>query len=357
MQTASPSSQQNPTDKLPFAWGEPVSRAGFRAVPDDFIVDEIIEVPEHAGGAHWWLQLRKRALNTKDVARMLTTLGSARIRQVGYAGLKDRHAVTSQWFSLPIETIDPGDLGERLPDGVELLDVRRARHAVRRGGLKANRFGIRLRDVQGDRTAIKKRMTQLALGVPNYFGEQRFGINGGNLDRARALFEGTLGRTPRFERGMYLSAARSELFNRVLAERVSQASWNALLDGEAVILDGSRSWFPMPDPPMRMAERLAEFDIHPSGPLHGTGESASSGACLALEQRVLAGEPTLTAGLEEWRMRAERRALRLVPRALHHEWQDQDLLLRFDLPSGAFATVVLRELAALEQPGRNGTES
>lgn len=357
MQTASPYSDTSPTETLPFAWGEPVAKAGFRTTPDDFIVDEITEVPEHAGGAHWWLQLRKRGLNTKDVAHALTSLGSARIRQVGYAGLKDKHALTSQWFSLPIETIDPAGLGERLPEGIELLEARRARHAVKRGGLKANRFIIRLRDVQGDREAIESRIAQLALGVPNYFGEQRFGIKGGNLDRARALFNGTLGKIPRFERGMYLSAARSELFNQVLAERVREASWNVLLEGEAVILNGSRSWFPLPDPPIRMAERLAEFDIHPSGPLHGTGDSASTGACRALEQRILAAEPELTEGLEEWRMRAERRALRLLPGAVHHEWLDKDLVLSFDLPSGAFATVVLRELAELEIPGRTARDA
>ncbi len=347
--TSTTSGRTLPTDTLPFAWGEPVIMAAFRVAAEDFIVEERLKVPAHAGGAHWWLHLRKRDWNTKDVARLLTTLGTGRIRQVGYAGLKDRHAVTSQWFSLPIETIDPEKIKDALPDGLELLEVLRARHAVRRGGLKANRFTIRLRDVQGDPLTVEKRLGQIRQGVPNYFGEQRFGINGGNLDRARKLFDGSLGNPPRFERGMYLSAARSQLFNLVLGTRVSDGSWNRLIGGEAVILDGSRSWFPLPEPPVNMDERLAALDIHPSGPLHGIGESAASGACAALEHAILAGEPLLTAGLEERLMRAERRALRLVPRALRHEWQDQDLVLRFDLPSGAFATVVLRELAYLQQ--------
>lgn len=341
--------QTLPTDALPFAWGEPVLSAGFRVATEDFIVEELLEVPAHAGGAHWWLHLRKREWNTKDVARALTTLGTGRIRQVGYAGLKDRHAVTSQWFSLPIETIDPEKIRDCLPGGLELLDYQRARHAVRRGGLKANRFTIRLRNVQGDPQTVASRLEQIRQGVPNYFGEQRFGINGGNLERARKLFDGTLGNPPRFERGLYLSAARSQLFNLVLAARVSDNSWNRLIGGEAVILDGSRSWFPLPDPPVDMDERLAAFDIHPSGPLHGIGESAASGACADLEHAILAGEPRLARGLEERLMRAERRALRLMPRDLSHEWQAQDLVLRFDLPSGAFATVVLRELAHLQK--------
>lgn len=337
-----------PTDALPFAWGKPVITGGFRVTSEDFVVDELLEVPEHAGGAHWWMHLRKREWNTKDVARLLTTLGTGRIRQVGYAGLKDRHAVTSQWFSLPIETINPEAISDCLPEGLELLEYRRARHAVRRGGLKANRFAIRLRDVQGEPSTVLQRLTEIKQGVPNYFGEQRFGINGGNLERARALFDGTLDNPPRFERGMYLSAARAQLFNLVLANRVGDGSWNRLIGGEAVILDGSRSWFPLPEPPVQMAERLADFDIHPSGPLHGMGDCAASGVCAAFEQAILAREPQLTSGLEEWRMRSERRALRLIPRNLDHEWLGTDLLLRFDLPSGAFATVVLRELAHLE---------
>lgn len=359
MQTASPNqpeSPKNPVGMLPYAWGEPVMTASFRCEPEDFIVDERLEVPEHAGGAHWWLNLRKRSLNTKDVARILTDLGSGRIRQVGYAGLKDRHAVTSQWFSMPIETIDPNTLATRLPDGVELLDCRRARHAVRRGGLKANRFTLVLREVQGEKTVVEARIGQLTQGVPNYFGEQRFGIAGGNLDRARALFAGTLGKVPRFERGMYLSAARSQLFNLVLAERVRDGNWNQLIEGEAVILDGSRSWFPLPDPPTGMAGRLAAFDIHPSGPLYGTGTNAASGACAALEERIMAVEPGLAQGLEEWRMRAERRPLRIVPEQLDFSWQDNNLRLQFELPSGAFATVVLRELAHLEHRRGHGAK-
>lgn len=332
---------------LPRAYGPASAHAILRAEPADFVVDERLEVPEHETGAHWWLRITKTGLNTKDAVRALAELSSARVRQIGYAGLKDRHAVTTQWFSLPLEHLDPESIVERMPEGLELLGWKRARHAIRRGGLKANRFEIRLRGVEGDREMLDKRLAAIGQGVPNYFGEQRFGRKGQNLNRARRLFDGSLGRVPRFERGLYLSAARSWLFNQVLAERVRQASWNRLLPGEAVLLDGSRSWFRLEEPPSTLQDRLDRFDIHPSGPLPGLGEAVVSADCVALEATVLATEPELVAGLVDWRLRAERRSLRLIPRELTWRWEDADLLLAFELPSGTFATTVLHELVEL----------
>mgnify|MGYP001821176061 CR=1 FL=1 len=341
-----PSKQSAPFD-LPRAHGGPWVRGRFRTVPEDFQVDERLEVPEHATGAHWWLRIRKTSLNTKDVVRALAELSSARVRQIGYAGLKDRHAITTQWFSLPLENLDPESITERLPPGMELLEWRRARHAIRRGGLKANRFVIRLREVSGDIPGLQSARERLAGGIPNYFGEQRFGRRGENLGRARRLFDGTLTRVPRFKRGLYLSATRSWLFNLVLAERVRQGNWDQLLPGEAVMLHGSKSWFSLDGAPETLANRLEERDIHPSGPLPGLGEPGTTGACADLEQAVLDTERALVLGLEHWRLRAERRALRLLPDALDMRHSDGDLELRFDLPPGTYATSVLREIADL----------
>jgi tRNA pseudouridine13 synthase len=332
----------------PFAHGGPAGQARLRAVAEDFQVDELMEVPAHAGGAHWWLHIAKRGMNTKDVALALCAAGSARIRQVGYAGLKDKHALTRQWFSVPLETLVPEQLPGALPEACELLGVERARKAIRRGGLRGNRFALRLRGFSGRRTLLEQRLLAVAGGVPNYFGEQRFGIDGNNLLRGRLLLGGQLSRVPRHERGLYLSAVRAYLFNLVLAERVERGSWNGLLPGEAVNLAGSRSCFNVDQnggvADEQLQARLAAFDIHPSGPLAGAGASMSSGACLRLEQQLLGTERVLVEGLAGLGMRAERRALRLVPQGLEHGWQGDDLLLSFSLPAGAFATTVLREL-------------
>ncbi|KAA9134072.1 tRNA pseudouridine(13) synthase TruD [Marinihelvus fidelis] len=354
-------SAPSPGDDLPRALGASAATARFRSEPGDFRVDEQIDVPEHATGAHWWLRITKTGMNTKDVVRLLAEMGSAKPRQVGYAGLKDRHAVTTQWLSLPLEHVDPESLAERLPAGLELLDWKRARHAIRRGGLRGNRFRIHLRHVDGDRDELSARLGRIKSGVPNYFGDQRFGHSGQNLARARRLFAGELTRVPRFERGLYLSAARSWLFNLVLAERVRRGDWNRLLPGEAVMLDGSRSRFRLDRDTLDDAQALAElqgrldrFDIHPSGPLPGLGEPAAGDECLALENEVLAREPELLAGLEDWRLKAERRALRVVPGELEWDWEASgdavNLVLSFSLPPGAFATTVLRELMVLLPP-------
>lgn len=343
-------SGRSPVDDLPFAWGGPAGKAQFRTCPQDFRVDELMDLPEHPGGAHWWLQLEKTGMNTKQVAQLLCSLGSARIRQVGYAGLKDRHAVTRQWFSLPIETLAPENLKAQMPDELRLLDVRRCRKAIRRGGFKANCFVIRLREFSGNTDQLKRRIDAAKSGVPNYFGPQRFGNGGQNLKRGRALLSGSLGRVPRHERGLYLSALRSHLFNRVLAARVKQGNWNRLLPGEAINLAGSRSCFTADarSSHAELAERLAGFDIHPSGPLVGVGSPLNSGDSLLLEQNALAPETDLADGLRELGMRAERRPLRLVPEGLEVVLDGADVNLRFELVPGGFATCVLRELVILD---------
>ena len=150
-------SEANPSravPDLPHASGPVTCQARFRSAAADFVVDERVDVPEHPTGAHWWLRITKTGLNTKDVVKALTELSSARARRIGYAGLKDRHAVTTQWFSVPLENLDPESIVDRLPEGMVLEEWRRARHAVRRGGLRANRFRIRLRQVTGEPSAL-----------------------------------------------------------------------------------------------------------------------------------------------------------------------------------------------------------
>jgi tRNA pseudouridine13 synthase len=205
---------------------------------------------------------------------------------------------------------------------------------------------IVLRDVQGDREAAEHALGQIAIrGVPNYFGEQRFGRGGGNVDQALAMFAGR--RVDRDKRSFLLSAARSHLFNEVLAARVERDAWDRPLTGEIWSLDGSRSWFgPEPFDDV-LAARLAQGDIHPSGPLWGQGEPPTIDEAGALERAVATASPELAQGLANARMEEERRALRLLPKDLRWRWLAEDALeLSFELPAGAYATVVVREIAA-----------
>ncbi len=332
--------------ELPRAHGAPALSARFRASPEDFRVEEIDAFEASGSGEHLLLTVEKRGMNTAFAAKRIAQWAGVPEAAIGYAGLKDRHAVTRQRFSVHLPGREAPDIAALRSDDLSVLKSERHAKKLPRGALSGNRFVLTLRDVAADRGAVETRLQAIAArGVPNYFGEQRFGRGGGNVAEALAMFAGR--RVRREQRSLLLSAARSELFNRVLAVRVAGGSWDRGLEGEVWMLDGSRSVFG-PEPwSEALAARLAAFDIHPSGPLWGAGELRSKEASRALEVSALTDETALMlrAGLEKAGLKQERRALRLRPQELHSAWLADDVLeLRFELPAGAYATVVLREL-------------
>lgn len=337
-------------DELPHAHGRPPLCGRIRCAPEDFIVIEELGWQPDGSGEHVFLYVRKSGQNTDWVARRLAEVCEVRADAVSYAGLKDRHAVTEQWFSVQMpgrEAPMPcGFTGSRGIDGVEVLAVTRNSRKLRRGALAGNRFRIVVRELDGPPAAVLDRLPAIAArGVPNWFGEQRFGRDGGNLERARRLLAGTLRERDRHKRGLYLSAARSHLFNRYLAARISDGSWDQALPGEVLMLDGSHSVFACPQPDATILERLARHDLHPSGPLWGAGESLATAAALAGETALAAAETQLCAGLAAEGLKQERRALRLVPAQLHGEVIGEAAVqFEFTLPAGAYATTVLHEL-------------
>ena len=336
----------NPVQGLAHAWGDTPARGRLRVAPEDFQVSEIPLLEPGGEGEHVWLLVRKRLQNTADVAVLLARCAGVPLRDVSYAGLKDRQAVTEQWFSVHLP-------GSAAPDwsALESPDVsilREARHSrkLRRGALRGNRFCITVHDLVANPGALRQRLeTIAAAGVPNYFGEQRFGRNGSNLRTAGRLFSNPRMRLSRHQRGLVLSAARSQLFNAVLSRRVSEASWNRALPGDAMQLQGSHSYFVATVVDAELQQRVAEHDVHPTGPLHGRGTAVVEAEALALEKAVLAGYSDWQAGLEAAGLKQERRALRLTLDDL--EWTQpaaEALCLEFSLPAGAYATSVLREL-------------
>ncbi|MFW6346626.1 MAG: tRNA pseudouridine(13) synthase TruD, partial [Halomonas sp.] len=182
-------------------------------------------------------------------------------------------------------------------------------------------------------------------GVANLFGPQRFGPDGRNLLRARALL--ARGWRKRDDRdGMLLSAARSFLFNEGLAARIRDGSWERLLPGEVAILDGTASQFTVHAPDAELEARTARLDLHPSGVLWGIGDSVAAGEARAIERRVAERYPALCGGLERAGVRLARRPLRLRLAEPRLSAGEGELWLSFALPRGAFATGVLRELIA-----------
>jgi tRNA pseudouridine13 synthase len=324
-----------------------VLSARIRATPEDFRVEEIDGFEPSGSGEHLLLTVEKRGMNTAFAAKLLAQWAGIAEAGIGYAGLKDRHAVTVQRFSVHLPTKAAPDIAALESDALRVLG--HAWHAKKlpRGALAGNRFVLVLRELQGSYDAIEARLHAIAArGVPNYFGEQRFGRDGDNIGNALAMFGGR--RVAREQRGHLLSAARSQLFNRVLGARVDAGHWDTALDGEVWMLDGSRSVFgpePLDD---TLAARLAAFDIHPTAPLWGRGALRSAAAAAELEASALGDAQSLVlrAGLEAAGLKQERRATRLRPQALAWDWRDgQTLELRFALPPGTYATTVLAELS------------
>jgi tRNA pseudouridine13 synthase len=331
------------------AHGAPVLTARIREVSEDFVVEEIDGFEPTGSGEHLLLTVRKRGMNTAFAAKRIAAWAGVAESAIGYAGLKDRHALTTQRFSVWLPKKAAPDLASLQSDDLEVLAHDWHARKLPRGALAGNRFVLTLRDVQGETQVIDARVQAIAArGVPNYFGEQRFGRGGDNVAKALAMFAGR--RVKREERTYLLSAARSELFNRVLAARVADGSWERGLDGEVWMLDGSRSVFG-PEPwSEALTARVATFDVHPTGPLWGRGALRSEAAARACEEAALSGEDALRlrAGLESAGLNQERRSLRLRPESLTAAWRAPDALeLRFSLPPGCYATSVLAELGAV----------
>lgn len=292
-------------------------------------------------GEHDYLWLEKTGANTAWVAARLAEYGGVAATDVGFSGMKDRHALTRQWFSVRRPARQAADWGAFSLPEVRILGVERHRRKLRRGAHRANRFVIVVRAFpwSDGSEALLSRIP--VAGVPNYFGEQRFGIDAGNLDAARSLFAGR--RLPRHRRSLALSAARSWLFNEILAERISLGTWDSLRPGDRASLDGSGSHFEVTDVTGELSDRCRRLDLHPSGEMWGRGSPASSGDVAALERSVADRDAGLKAGLEAC-VDGARRALRLSVREFDWVRDGEDLRLGFVLARGGYATAVLREL-------------
>ncbi|MCG2634051.1 MAG: tRNA pseudouridine(13) synthase TruD [Gammaproteobacteria bacterium] len=329
----------------------PLTTGLIKAMPEEFVVGESLSFELSGEGTHHYLLLRKTGANTEWVARQLARFAEVSGRVVGYAGRKDRQAVTDQWFSVELPARRELDWNTLNLPGVELLKHQRHGRKLRIGALRENHFQLVIREADGDWQQLERRLEQIMeSGIPNYFGPQRFGHQGRNLAKAEALFTRKL-RLKRKDAGLYYSAARSALFNDVLARRVQQGNWNQGISGDVLMLDGSHSHFTIEQPDEQTIARIESGDLHPTGPLHGRGESAVQLECLGLEEEAMAARPALKSGLEQARLDPDRRALRVRPRHLTWQQHDNQLRLAFSLPAGSYATALLAELVEnIRQP-------
>lgn len=359
---------------LPQPMKPPIKQALYKAKPEDFVVNERLEVDFTGEGEHLWLHIKKSGINTAYLAKLLSEWADIPLRDVGYSGLKDRLALTTQWFSLrlpkkqkPDSDFAPVDIKEH--ETVKIIAEHWHNKKLNRGTHNANQFVITLRDIEfakdqtlGDKSSVEQHLQTISkTGVPNYFGPQRFGFGGNNICEALNLFARPLKSTSsakkknkrksavREQNSMELSAARSLIFNQILAARVQDGSWNTGLNGEVFNLNGSGSIFASEHMDETLQARLASGDIHPTAVMWGAGNDKVAGDAAELENTVVQQDALLAAlatGLEQRKVKAQRRALRLPVEDLSWRWADeqdgeQTLVLSFTLTTGSFATSVL----------------
>lgn len=329
----------------PRAHGAPLPPVDLKATPEDFHVEERLSFEPSGAGPHLLLRIEKRTANTRWVAAQIARLAGIAAGEVGYAGLKDRQAVAIQWFSVPGSAkSEEFWLDVRTPE-FKVLEARANSRKLRRGALSGNRFRIRLRRVTWSREQLQLKLDALRThGVPNYFGPQRFGRDGYNLDRVAAWVQSGSAPCGRAERSFALSAARSLVFNALLARRVEAGDWSQLGTGDLASLDGSGSHFPVTAVDDELRRRLQVFDIHPSGPLWGRGQPSAKGQALQHEVEVSREFAAVTELLAAQGLSQERRALRSAIRDLSTEHDGSTLTLSFALGRGQFATSVLHEI-------------
>lgn len=403
----------------PVAHGAALFSAVLKHIATDFRVHEVLSIDFSGEGEHLYLQVEKSSMNTDEVVSVLQTLFAVGSADVGLCGLKDRHSVSTQWFS--VRTPQPADVfvaqaleyneAQRAQWGetdaqlksMRLIGHERHSRKLRRGAHRCNEFDITLRDIQacpiesddsrenkGDEALsvlVAARIDVIRrLGFPAYIGAQRFGEGGRNLQRASQWFASPRKRTSRQQRSLWLSSARSAVFNLVCAARVAEGTWQQPLAGEPLVLDGSKSFF-VPDDETDLESELAEgvspadagrleaaqaddtllaeevrpsaaqrvdqFDVHPSAPWWGRGRSPALGECAEFEKQVLQPFAAFLEGLERGGLDQERRAIRAVASDLSTSWLAENVLqLKFSLSPGVFATTLIREIATVSEPVR-----
>ena len=340
----------DPTARLPHALCGPVGRGSIKLTPEDFVVEEILGFELSGEGEHVFLRIEKRGENTDYVARQLGRFAGVPIRNVSYAGLKDRHGRTLQWFSIQLPGQSGPDWSGLNSDTIRVLDVIRNARKLRKGAASGNRFELTVRDLTAIPELLETRLADIARqGVPNYFGPQRFGHNGQNIEQAKALFAEPGRRIDPHKRGLYLSAARSEIFNQILGARVSAGQWDQAIAGDVLMFSDSKSFFKPEVLDAEILQRVRDHAIHPSGVLWGRDPSTATDEASQVENRVAAKLSDLAQGLAASGMDTARRPFRLCPVDLTWEFPEPATLkLFFTLPAGAYATTVLRELVDME---------
>ena len=338
--------------ELAYLHGKPNSNGLLRAKKSDFKVFEQLPFLPCGEGEHLFIHIRKTGANTVFVARELAKYFKVKEQLISYAGLKDRFAITEQWFGVHVPGKQVYDLSDLNIEGVEVLSYKRHNKKLRTGALTGNRFELILREVTQLKDLNARWKSIVEQGVPNYFGEQRFGIEGGNIDKALALFAGTKVKDKK-KRGMYLSAARSTIFNDIINERIKQNIFSKVQVGDVLMLAGTQSVFHLEEVDDSIKQRFNDKDVDITATMWGSGELMTSAMPKALEQQIADSHDEFSQGLPRFGLKQERRRIRLViddadievlPNEESKNNSASTVKISFTLTAGSYATTVLREL-------------
>jgi tRNA pseudouridine13 synthase len=327
-----------------------------RAAPEDFEVEELPAYLPSGEGEHLYLWVEKVGLDTAEAARRIASALGLELADVSWAGLKDRVAVTRQWLSVPARAEASLPAFESRP---ELRVLAHARHGnkLRVGHLRGNRFRIRIRDAERPQAAGPVLEALVAQGLPNAFGEQRFG-RGDTAPRGLALVRGE--RLPRrpsaFERKLYISAYQALLFNRVLEARMQAGTLRRALAGDLLRKTDSGGLFVCREPEVDQ-QRLERGEIVPTGPIFGWKMPRPEGEVEAAEQAVLSSEGLRLDTFRRLGSIAEgtRRPFSVLLSDAQWSVDGSTVELSFTLPPGSYATVLLDEVMKVgSEPGLPG---
>jgi tRNA pseudouridine13 synthase len=339
-------------EALVYPYGAALIGGVIKSRPQDFEVFEELGFEPSGEGEHLFLQVEKSGLSTPELVERISRDYSIHPRHIGYSGMKDKNALTTQWLSLhlPGQKIDPAAADG---DGYRVLRALRNRSKLRRGSHKSNFFRILIREVD-DLPAVSSEQLQAlgSLGMANYFGAQRFGRHQDNVEQALKQLAGT--RLKRTRRGILLSSLRSFLFNQVLTRRIAQGYWTKPIEGDVFMLRGSHSIFSEAID-VTLLQRFASLDIASTASLYGSGQNQLSGDALQIEQQVFAEYAEITDCLDAQGARLQMRPLRVAVEELEYELDaaTRTLQLQLRLPAGSYLTTLLAHFMQVSEPAQD----
>ncbi|NHB93086.1 tRNA pseudouridine(13) synthase TruD [Photorhabdus cinerea] len=337
--------------ELNWLYGQPEATGILKASPEDFIVYEDLGFSPDGEGEHLMVHIRKTGCNTQFVADNLARFAGVSSKSVSYAGLKDRNAVTEQWFCLHLPGKQNPDFASFQLEGCEVLATDRQKRKLRIGALKGNSFTLILREISHHQFVENRLQLIQQGGVPNYFGEQRFGRDGQNLVQAQRWANNEIRVRERNKRSFYLSASRSAMFNTVASARILRDQQRQVINGDALQLTGRGSWFVANEAELpELQQRVIDGELQITAPLPGDGELGTQYQSAAFERQCLQPYQSLWELVKRERVDCSRRAILVQPQNLSWEWLDNGTVkISFWLPAGSFATSVVREIIKQDQ--------